>query len=277
MSARAWLAWGALAFAACRTAPAPPYRPPEQAVRYRSYQVQPGDTLYAIATRHGVSVETLQRINRIPDPTRLQVGQVILVPPAGAPSDGRAKTEGGTVSGTVSGGETGAETMGGTVLGGGASAKTEGGIVLGAGLGGRVAGSCDEVWDAPEAAARSEAGYLWPVEGVVLVRFGMKDGQPHRGLDIGAPQGTPVWASRDGVVVFAGEQPGFGKILVVRHGDGMTLYGRNAEHCVREGERVRQGQALARLGDQDGTGVPYLYFELRIGEQAVDPKNYLPP
>lgn len=245
-----------LAWAACVSAP---YRPPEQPVRYQTHQVKSGDTLYSLAQTHGVSVEALMRLNRIEDPTELRVGERLLIPPGDRPQVLTSRSSGAVRSDPP-------------------SPRSPTPDPPDFRLPPPPPETCADGWDAPDQTPRSKAGYLWPVDGVVLARFGKKDGKPHPGLDIGAPYGSPVWASRSGVVVFAGEQAGFGRLLILEHdGRAFTLYGRNAEHCVREGERVRAGQLLARLGDQDGTGVPYLYFEVREAQRPVDPQPRLPP
>lgn len=204
------------------------------------------------------------KLNRIGDPTVLSVGERLLIPASdGAqPADASERPPDAAEPRQPSGD----------------GVRPSDGVPPGFRLPPPPPPSCRQAWDAPESAPRSRQGYLWPVDGVVLVRFGREDGESQQGLDIGAPHGAPVWAARAGIVVFAGEQPGFGRMIILRHGAGdFTLYGRNAEHCVREGDRVSAGQLLARVGDQDGTGVPYLYFEVRQDRRPVDPQKLLPP
>ncbi len=224
----------------------PPALRPELADRYPVHVVEPGDTLYAIAERYGVPVRRLAELNEIDDPTTLEIGQRLLIPTA--------------ASSPVAVGRSGS----------GSESRIPAASPVDDGTGCPM----PVVVDLPS----SKAGFAWPVDGVILARFGAVDGEPHPGLDLGAPMGSPVRASRAGDVTFVGQQAGFGRAIILRHGPGsFTLYARNAINCVKTGDVVRQGQALARVGDGEGTGVPYLYFELRIDGRPVDPQKRLPP
>ena len=122
-----------------------------------------------------------------------------------------------------------------------------------------------------------ETGWIWPVEGVVLTRFGQLEGQKHEGLAIGAPLGTPVWAAGSGRVLIAGEEPGYGRVVVVEHPDGwVTLYGSLERSCVAAETRVRRGQLIGLVGASSGVASPRLYFELRGPRGPVDPRPRLP-
>lgn len=198
--------------------------------------VQPGENLYRIALRYQVELDALMALNRITDPTTLQVGQELLIPGERAQAAGPLDRGDGGTSPPFS------------------------------------AGGCDLH---RVRGPTSEHGLQWPVDGVVLARFGQKDGAPYRGIDIAAPLGTPVVSAEDGRVVFAGEQAGFGRLIVIEGQSGrLTLYGRNAAICVDEGRRVRRGEGIGRVGDR-GTGVAYLYFEIREGE-PINPLRRLP-
>lgn len=216
----------------------PPALRPELADRYPVHVVEAGDNLYRIALMYDVPLEEIQSLNELVDPSQLQVGQRLLIPkPLPLPPAPAAERR---------------------------AAPPADPAALSSCPGGRVD------------LAISSAGLAWPVDGVVLARFGDVDGQPHPGLDIGAPEGTPVYASRPGEVTFAGEQPGFGPVVILRHGPGaFTLYARNAALCVQAGDEVQRGEILGRVGDA-GTGVPYLYFEVREDGRPVDPQPRLP-
>jgi len=117
-----------------------------------------------------------------------------------------------------------------------------------------------------------------PVEGELTSGFGWRrdpfTGQRawHGGVDIAAPEGTPVRASRDGTVVFSGRKGGYGNLVVVEHPGGMrTFYGHNRANSVTEGQSVKAGQVLAEVGQTGRATGPHLHFEVRVGEEAVDP------
>lgn len=123
-----------------------------------------------------------------------------------------------------------------------------------------------------EPAAASEAGYLWPVQGQVLADHGTV------GLEIGAPMGAEVRATKSGVVAFASERfQGFGRTIVLRHSDGAaSFYAFCSQLLVREGEQVRQGQAIARVGDSGRADLPLLLFRVYRDGKPVAPLRLLP-
>jgi lipoprotein NlpD len=118
--------------------------------------------------------------------------------------------------------------------------------------------------------------YIWPVDGVVISSFGKRDGLPHEGIDIAAPVGTPIWASRPGTVLYSGEQAGYGVLVILRHdGDVVSIYAHNARNCVAEGQRVEQGQVIGLVGATGGATSPSVHFELRVGQKTVNPRAHL--
>ncbi|MFO1073861.1 MAG: M23 family metallopeptidase [Geminicoccaceae bacterium] len=126
--------------------------------------------------------------------------------------------------------------------------------------------------------ALSGEGFLWPVKGDVVSKFGEKpNGGRNNGIDILATAGTPVRAAENGIVVYAGDGiPGYGNMLLITHANGMvTAYAHNRELLVAVGTVVSRGQTVARVGNSGGVGLPQLHFELRDGRRAVDPIAYL--
>ncbi len=105
----------------------------------------------------------------------------------------------------------------------------------------------------------------------------MRAGQRHDGIDIAAPEGTPIHAAGEGTVIFAGEQSGYGSIVIVKHEGGLvTLYAHASKVLVDEGARVRRGEAIARVGQTGRTTGPHLHFEVRDGTRPRNPLLYLP-
>ncbi len=135
-----------------------------------------------------------------------------------------------------------------------------------------------EVEDPPRPERTAQAGKVlrWPLRGVLYSRFGPRQGARHDGIDIAAPEGTPVLAAADGTVLFTGQQSGYGTIVILRHpGDLLTLYAHASAVLVREGDRVRAGQPVARVGQTGRTTGPHLHFEVREGTRPRDPLQYL--
>ena len=126
---------------------------------------------------------------------------------------------------------------------------------------------------APREVQPGRAGrLLWPVRGVIYSPFGPRGGEHHDGLDLAAPEGSPIVAAADGTVVFAGEQRGYGRIILVAHaGDLVTVYAHNRDNQVRTGDKVVRGQQLATVGRSGNASGPHLHFEVRAGTKPRDP------
>lgn len=118
---------------------------------------------------------------------------------------------------------------------------------------------------------------VMPVEGKVLSEFGIRNGRPHKGIDIGAKAGTPIYAVLSGTVVFAGYQGAYGNVIVLEHPDFvMTVYSHNEQNLVNVGDTVNQGQQIATVGSTGNATGAHLHFEYRIKGKAIDPRKVLP-
>jgi lipoprotein NlpD len=125
--------------------------------------------------------------------------------------------------------------------------------------------------------AGPEPKLRWPVQGVLYSKFGAREDGRHDGIDIAAPEGTPIAAAAEGRVIYAGVQRGYGNIVILRHAGGLvTLYAHNQENAVAEGEQVREGQVIARVGRTGRATGPHCHFEVRDGVTPRDPLSYLP-
>jgi murein DD-endopeptidase MepM/ murein hydrolase activator NlpD len=124
---------------------------------------------------------------------------------------------------------------------------------------------------------------MWPVNGRLLSRFGDRqdpfsgEGAFHTGVDISAPMGTAVRVAADGVVYHAEYVGGgYGKLIVVDHGNGMrTYYAHLSRFDVLPGQEVRRGEIIAYSGATGRATSPHLHFEIRMGGSAVNPHPYL--
>ena len=122
----------------------------------------------------------------------------------------------------------------------------------------------------------SAAGFIWPVQGVLTSSFGWRWGRMHEGIDIAVGTGTPVVAAASGTVIVAGWMGGYGNLVVVDHGGGVsTAYGHNTSVTVGVGQQVMQGQLIAYSGNTGHSTGPHVHFEVRINGGAVDPMGYL--
>jgi lipoprotein NlpD len=117
----------------------------------------------------------------------------------------------------------------------------------------------------------------WPLQGVLMSRFGVRGGEHHDGIDIAAPEGSPIIAAGSGVVLFAGAQRGYGNLAVIDHGGGMaTVYAHCSEVLVHTSESVSSGQTIAKVGRTGRATGPHLHFEVRQHTQPRNPLFYLP-
>jgi murein DD-endopeptidase MepM/ murein hydrolase activator NlpD len=124
-------------------------------------------------------------------------------------------------------------------------------------------------------AAHGEA-LAWPTPGVIISGFGTRERDKHEGIDLAAPEGSPVCAAEKGTVLFAGEQRGYGNLVLVEHaGNLVTVYAHNAENLVKKGDRVTRGEPIARVGHTGNATGPHLHFEVRVGTSPHDPLGFL--
>lgn len=217
--------------------------------------VKRGETLYRIARTYGISPRDLMEVNDLSDPRQLQPGAELFIPGAR-----RALDVPGLAPGGPAAPEPDEEDEVATATPGRPPAvpapPTSTGTAT-AGAGGRPA-------------------LRWPVKGVLYSRYGMRQGQRHDGIDVAAPEGSPVSAAADGQVVYAGAQPGYGQVVILRHPGGLlTLYAHMSKVLVADGARVKAGDAIARVGQSGRTTGPHLHFEVREGTRPRNPLLYL--
>lgn len=284
----ATLAVLAVAVAGC-PAPRATFRPPpvpleadahhdEFALAGVVHIVRRGETLWRIARAYGIDPADLMETNGIADPRAVEVGaelfvpgasRVVDVPPApgmepGGPTAAAPANPSPAPSPPSTATRTPAPPPSPNPAAGSARAPATDG-------------------DRPRAGgdatpARHGAPALaWPLKGVLYGRYGVRAGKRHDGIDIAAPEGTAVHAAAPGSVIYAGEQPGYGAIVILKHEGGLvTLYAHNARILVEEGARVRRGDPIARVGQTGKTTGPHLHFEVRDGTRPRNPLLFLP-
>ena len=126
------------------------------------------------------------------------------------------------------------------------------------------------------AAPSSGGGYAWPMCARVTSEYGPRWGRMHRGIDLGAPVGTPIRAIRGGTVIFAGWQGAYGQMTLIDHGNGVvSAYAHQSRFAVGQGAQVSQGQVIGYIGMTGSTTGPHLHLETRVGGSAVNPRQYL--
>lgn len=242
-----------------------------------TYVVQPGDTLYRIATQFNTTWQNLAQWNNLTDPNAIEVGQVLRVTPPGqaataasaAPAPGPGAAQSFPVAPAASSTHA-------------AAAPTPAAPVPAP----RPAASNTPPVPAPVPAApvtidknlatatHDGIVWSWPSSGKVIQEF---NGITSKGIDIAGNLGDPVYAAAAGRVVYAGsELRGFGKLIIIKHNDDyISVYAHNNVLLVKEGETVKRGQKIAEMGNTDAPRVE-LHFEIRLRGKSVNPLGLLP-
>lgn len=123
---------------------------------------------------------------------------------------------------------------------------------------------------------RSPVQLAWPVRAPAGERFGPRGSRFHAGVDLIASRNTHVGAARAGVVTYAGRNGGFGKLVILDHGQGVTTYYAHLRRIdVALGERVEVGDCVGRVGSTGNSSGPHLHFEVRVRNAALDPLTAL--
>lgn len=123
----------------------------------------------------------------------------------------------------------------------------------------------------------TSSGWQWPASGPVTSEYGMRWGRMHEGIDVGGGTGSPVVAARAGTVTHAGRMGGYGNLVLVSHGGGLsTAYAHLSSFSVSPGQSVGGGQRVGGMGCSGSCTGTHVHFEVRVNGGARNPRNYLP-
>ena len=280
-----------------------------------TYQVKPGDTLYSIAFRYGKDYRELAQKNNIDVPYNISVGQIIhlnsktttVAPVAnnqkiyivknGDTAVSVAKKHGLTLSQLVKanqlkkpyslevGQKLNLDTSKSI-----ASAQTNPKLVPVAGSEDKTSTSVAQVQTENKApavineaapvrivsgktASVSGVSWMWPAKGTVIRNFSSSN----KGIDIAGSRGQNINAAAAGQVVYSGNAlRGYGNLVIINHNNEfLSAYAHNDMLLVKEGQNVKRGQVIAKMGSTDASRV-MLHFEIRYKGNSVNPRNYLP-
>ena len=232
--------WGALCLLVCIAVACAPRTAGRPVARVQGtyHVVRAGENLYRIGKAYDVRHEELARLNNLRDAGQLRVGQRIFIP-------------GATRQLPV-------ETI-------------------------TPAEAAPEPSSLPQAAPQApsfpplDQAFIWPISGTINSGFGPRGSSFHDGIDIAAPEGTPIRAIDDGVVIYSDQLRGYGNMVILRHADGfVSVYAHNERNLVREGQQVSRGETIARVGSTGRVTGPHLHFEIRRDNKAQDPLYYMP-
>lgn len=208
----------------------------------KSYTVKPGDTLLKISRSTGVDEGTIRRLNKLADPNRLIVGQVIRLSdgseaaptrPGAIPPPGKPEARPLDLSGS------------GPAADASPSRATDAGVI----------------------------NWGWPAQGKVIQAFTAST----KGIDIAGNAGDAIVAAANGQVMYSGNGVrGLGNLVIIDHKDGfITAYAHNRNLLVKKDQVVKKGTKIAEMGQTDAASVR-LHFEVRRQGTPVDPMQYLP-
>lgn len=122
--------------------------------------------------------------------------------------------------------------------------------------------------------------FILPVTGTVTSRYGQREetevvSANHQGIDIGANEGTPIYASMAGTVTVSSEEGEYGKHIDITNGDVLTRYAHCSKLLVKEGEEVKPGDKIAEVGSTGNSTGPHLHFEIRRDDRVINPEAIL--
>jgi murein DD-endopeptidase MepM/ murein hydrolase activator NlpD len=303
----AWAAALALLVAACAPrsdGPAPVISGELTAAEPERVKVRPGQTLSGIAQEHHVPMRLLAEANHLFPPYRIEVGSTLMIPRAGQPAGAPPSVSLAALPPPVPAASAASTRSEATALNPPPPppALAERPAVAAAAPAASPqapqpvrpeakaaaappppAGAAPEspaATPAPAPPLQSAGSFQWPVRGRVLAGYGSGgDGTHNDGINIAAPRGAAVEAADVGVVAYTGnELRGYGNLILIKHSNGwISAYA----HCdlilVKRGDKVARGQVIARVGSTGNVGEPQLHFELRRGNRAVDPREFLAP
>lgn len=236
-----------------------------------TYKVASGDSLIAIAKRNGVTVEAIRAANGLTS-NAIRSGQELKIPAATAVATTEKKPAEKITADDIKTASVPAQ-------------KAEAAAKAAAAPIAAASGSKESVSAATDAKVASiapaETGigkYRWPATGAVIAAFGANvDGQRNDGIDISLPEGTPVKAAENGVVIYAGNGlEKLGNTVLIRHADGkVTVYAHLKSISVNRGDKVGRGQVIADSGMSGNATRPKLHFEVRKNSAPVNPMTFL--
>lgn len=225
------------------------------------YIVKKGDTLYSIAKANGQSVDFLAGVNDLTAPYTLEVGQKLSL----ARHNGNSATVAKVETTVPVAGEKEVKTL---VSSKDSVAKTQ------------KEAKVSTVASTPVVSGKSRTvsgvSWTWPAQGKVVKQFSLAE-HGNKGIDIAGTRGQQILAASDGQVVYAGNAlRGYGNLIIINHANEfLSAYAHNDVLLVKEGQRVKRGQQIAKMGSTDASSVG-LHFEIRYRGQSVNPIKYLP-
>lgn len=228
-----------------------------------AYTVKPGDSLNKIAKANGVSVAALKQANGLTAES-IRIGQKLKMPGAA-----KAATDAVVTASVPAKTETKVAS-----LDQGKPAEYKPPVAKESVSDVAIKADIDQ--ESPKSTGIGK--YRWPVRGAVVASYGANvDGNRNDGINISVPEGTPIKAAENGVVIYSGSSlKELGNAVLVRHDDGtVTVYGNASQLNVQRGQKVQRGQTLAASGMTGKASQPQVHFEVRKNATPVNPATFL--
>lgn len=248
-------------------------------------KIENGDTLASLAQQFDSDWQEIARMNGLTSKNPLRVGQVLRVaagPGAGNLRVGSRISSSGASAGYPSGGDRNRKDEINEPASGDQPSWREEDL-----NGPRKTPGADDADEDGTGRGQYRSGGLlsepaknfvvrWPTSGGVSSVYGPRWGRFHNGIDIRANKGTPIVAAASGRIIFAGRLNGYGKTVIMDHGQYRSLYGHCGRIVVKRGAWVRAGTHIANVGNTGNSRGAHLHFELRTRrDKPVDPMPFL--
>jgi murein DD-endopeptidase MepM/ murein hydrolase activator NlpD len=232
----------------------------------RYHMVRKGQSGIAISRAYGVEWQKIIAINHLKEPYTLREGQRLMLPPAKEVAKMTLEQRAAAFKIDLTDLATGSE----PALAPSAKPATPSPSPT------RQLAPTTPVAEPP---AAFTGRFDWPIEGKIIRAYGpTANGGRNDGITIAATRGSPIGAAADGVVMWVGEHPAFGNVVLVRHGGGwITIYGNADKLLVKRGQSVKRSQTIARVGMTGSSAdQPQTFFEVLQGKKPVNPMDLLP-
>ncbi len=244
---------------------------------YEFCEVKPGDTVYSLSKKYGYSVKAFRNLNGIGASNIITVGDVLIVGNKNAqykkvqneqPKQNYVAVSKSSAPAVVTSKVTKPSIM--------TTAKKTSKSYAKRTTTPKNKTSSSKSNKSMIARNSSRIKWQWPNNGTIIEPFSVGE-RGNKGIDIGGRRGNEIKSAADGKIVYAGNAlRGYGNLIIINHNDDyLSAYAHNDDILVKEGQQVKAGETIARMGDTDASSVR-LHFEIRYRGESVNPVKYLP-
>ena len=234
--------------------------PPVQSQYSNLYVVKPGDTALSVAKKHGLTLSQLAHANQLNAPYNIEVGQKLNLDTTKIINSEKTNPKLVPVAGNINSTSV-------------ASASVPKNNTVDEEMRSEPVSVPKVRYVKGKQKRIDGVTWMWPCKGTVVKNFS----SANKGIDLAGNRGQDVNAAASGTVVYSGNAlRGYGNLVIINHDDNfLSAYAHNDMLLVREGQKVKIGQVIAKMGSTDTSRVQ-LHFEIRHKGNSVNPRNYLP-